>query len=235
MPIDNDNGKINTPVHDDDEPTATYASPPCFMHELSPEYAMEMSGSKSADDDVKRWRKSERQRLIEMRLAIDADERAGFSDEIAKRLNLLLSDIKGAIISTYWPFRGEPDLRPWMEQVVARGGQCALPLVVKSGHPLIFRCWKHGDPLERGVWNIPVPAAGPEVVPDIVIAPVVGFDQDCFRLGYGGGFFDRTLAGLSVKPKVVGVGYSSAEINTIYPQPHDIAMDTIVTEARSIS
>ena len=205
------------------------------MHELSPEYAMEMSGSKSADDDVKRWRKSERQRLIEMRLAIDADERAGFSDEIAKRLNLLLSDIKGAIISTYWPFRGEPDLRPWMEQVVARGGQCALPLVVKSGHPLIFRCWKHGDPLERGVWNIPVPAAGPEVVPDIVIAPVVGFDQDCFRLGYGGGFFDRTLAGLSVKPKVVGVGYSSAEINTIYPQPHDIAMDTIVTEARSIS
>ncbi len=221
-------------MQDDDEPTASYASPPCFMHELSPKYAMEMTGSKNPNQDVKRWRKSERQRLIEMRLNIDADVRTGFSVEIAKQLDLLLANVEGAVISTYWPFRGEPDLRPWMEQVEARGGHCALPIVVKPAHPLIFRCWKHGEPLERGVWNIPIPAAGPEVEPDIVISPVVGFDPKCFRLGYGGGFFDRTLAGLPVKPKIIGVGYSCAEIKTIYPQPHDIPMDTIITETGSI-
>lgn len=222
-------------MHDDDETTGTYASPPCFMHELSPEYTMEMPSSGNPDKDVKRWRKSERERLITERLDIDVDERDRFSVEIAKRLNSLLGNVEGVVISTYWPFRGEPDLRPWMKRVAARGGHCALPVVVERGSPLIFRRWKHGDPLDRGVWNIPVPAAGREVVPDIVIAPLVGFDSGCFRLGYGGGFFDRTLAGYSIKPKVIGVGYTCAEIKTIYPQPHDIPMDAIVTEAGSIT
>ncbi len=218
-------------MHDDDETTGTYASPPCFMHELSPEYTMEISSHHDMHKDVKRWRKSERERLINERLGIDADERGRFSVEITKRLNVLIGNVEGAIISTYWPFRAEPDLRPWMKRVAARGGQCALPIVVERGQPLIFRCWKHGEALDRGIWNIPIPAAGREVVPDIVIAPVVGFDADCFRLGYGGGFFDRTLAGLASKPKVIGVGYTCAKIGTIYPQPHDIAMDAVVTES----
>ncbi|MDZ5698707.1 5-formyltetrahydrofolate cyclo-ligase, partial [Chelativorans sp. M5D2P16] len=107
----------------------------------------------------------------------------------------------------------------------------ALPVVVRRGAPLIFRAWAPGGPLEKGVWNIPVPPeSAEEIIPDILIAPVVGFDPSCYRLGYGGGFFDRTLAALSRRPRVLGVGYSQAAIQTIYPQPHDIALDLVITE-----
>ena len=82
-----------------------------------------------------------------------------------------------------------------MASVIERGGTVALPVVVEKARPLIFRAYRPGDRLEKGVWNIPVPADGAAVTPDIVIAPLVGFDGGKFRLGYGGGFFDRTLAG----------------------------------------
>ncbi len=120
-----------------------------------------------------------------------------------------------------------------METVAQRGGICALPVFIERGKPLIFRRWRVGEPLERGIWNIPVPAGGSEVVPDVVIAPVVGFDAQCFRLGYGGGFFDRTLATLKNKYRAIGVGYEHASILTIYPQPHDIPMENIITEDRT--
>jgi 5-formyltetrahydrofolate cyclo-ligase len=95
---------------------------------------------------------------------------------------------------------------------------------------LIFRAYKSGDPLEKGIWNIPIPAEGNPVLPDVVIAPIVGVDPLNFRLGYGGGFFDRTLAAMPFKPLVIGVGYDLQRIATIHPQPHDIPMDRIVTE-----
>jgi 5-formyltetrahydrofolate cyclo-ligase len=100
--------------------------------------------------------------------------------------------------------------------------------VIQAGHPLEFRAWAPGEPLERGVWNILVPSDGPAVFPDVVIAPVVGFDAENYRLGYGGGFFDRTLAAMPRKPLVLGIGYAEARIDTIYPQPHDIPMDRII-------
>jgi 5,10-methenyltetrahydrofolate synthetase len=83
--------------------------------------------------------------------------------------------------------------------------------------------------MARGLWNIPHPADGKLIVPNVVIAPVVGFDLQGYRLGYGGGFFDRTLARLDPKPLTVGVGYPDAELRTIFPQPHDIPMDWVVT------
>lgn len=85
--------------------------------------------------------------------------------------------------------------------------------------------------MERGVWNIPAPADGEVLTPDVVLAPLVGFDPDGYRLGYGGGFFDRTLAALSPQPRAIGVGQAVAAIPTIHPQPQDIPMDAIVTEA----
>ena len=194
-------------------------------------------GTETPRARVMRWRKAERERLIAARMAMDAAERRGLAAAIAKRLDAALGDIAGRIVSTYWPFRGEPDLRPWMEAVAVRGGRCALPIVVEKGAPLIFRTWRHGETLARGVWNIPIPEAGVEVTPDVVISPVVGFDRDAFRLGYGGGFFDRTLAGLAAKgfrPLVVGVGYGLAEIPTIHPLPHDIPMSGIVTERETV-
>jgi 5,10-methenyltetrahydrofolate synthetase len=217
--------------NDPQEPLREYASPPCLMHQLDP-----TSGDLVPDadaqqrTDVMRWRKSERERLIAARLAIPAGERRLCSERIAGWLDEALGNISGRIVSAYWSFRGEPDLRPWMEALAERGGICALPVVVQRHAPLTFRSWRRGDALEPGVWHIPVPSDGPSVTPDIVIAPVVGFDSACYRLGYGGGFFDRTLAAFPRPPRIIGVGYARQAIRTIYPQAHDVPMDRIVTE-----
>ncbi|MEP9397910.1 5-formyltetrahydrofolate cyclo-ligase [Mesorhizobium sp. KR2-14] len=207
-----------------------YASPPCFMHELTPEFqADDRAADPIAWADVLRWRKAERQRLIDERMAVPAEERARRTETIAAGLTKAIGDPRHRLIGIYWPFKGEPDLRGWMNQTIAAGGRFALPVVIKSGWPLEFRAWAPGEPLERGVWNILVPANGPAVFPDVVIAPLVGFDGDNYRLGYGGGFFDRTLAAMPRKPLAIGVGYSQARLATIYPQPHDIPMDTVIT------
>jgi 5-formyltetrahydrofolate cyclo-ligase len=145
-------------------------------------------------------------------------------------LEEVIGEVEGLIVSAYWPFRGEPDLRGFMAGVSDRGGRCALPVVVERDKPLVFRPWSPGDPLARGVWNIPVPVALEEVVPDIVIMPVVGLDRACYRLGYGGGFFDRTLAMMKNSPLKLGVGYRQQALVTIHPQPNDIPLDMVITE-----
>src|SRR5690606_29767988 len=208
-----------------------YASPPCFLHELQDGFQPQTSDPQVAAD-LKRWRKAERERLIAARLALSADERANHARAIAEKLDARLGDLAGKLVGLYWPFRGEPDLRGWADSVRARGGAIALPVVVAKATPLIFRVWKPGEKLEKGVWNIPVPAAGDPVLPDIVISPVVGFDPSSYRLGYGGGFYDRTLASMPRRPQaVIGVGYALQAIPTIYPQPFDIPMDAVLTEA----
>jgi 5-formyltetrahydrofolate cyclo-ligase len=209
----------------DDEP-AQYASPPCFMHELDPEYRAPLTDWA----DVRRWRKAERERLIAARLAVSADARTAMSMRIAEGLDARIGHIAGRMVSLYWPFRGEPDLRGWMAAVNARGGRTALPVVIEKGQPLVFRAYKPGDRLDKGVWNIPIPAEGEPVLPDVVISPIVGIDPGNYRLGYGGGFFDRTLAAMPFRPLVIGVGYELQRIPTIYPQPHDIPMSEVVTE-----
>ena len=212
--------------HGEDGP-AQYSSPPCFMHELDPDFRP----APSDWADVRRWRKAERERLIAARLAVSADARAAMSQRIAEGLDAVIGDIGSRMVSLYWPFRGEPDLRPWIASINDRGGRTALPIVIEKDQPLIFRAYAPGDRLEKGVWNIPIPAEGDPVLPDIVISPIVGIDPRSYRLGYGGGFFDRTLAAMPFKPLVIGVGYELQRIATIHPQPHDIPMDRIVTEA----
>jgi 5-formyltetrahydrofolate cyclo-ligase len=212
------------------EAAQEYASPPCLMHEFDP-----LTGDRVIDRDVVRWRKAERERLIAARLAIPAAERRRLSQRIAAWLDLALGDVSGRIVSAYWPFRGEPDLRPWIRSLEERGAVCSLPVVVQRHAPLVFRSWRRDEPLEPGVWKIPVPSNGITVTPDIVVAPVVGFDDHCYRLGYGGGFYDRTLAALPRRTWVVGVGYGQQAIKTIYPQDHDVAMEMIVTESGIVS
>lgn len=212
---------------DDDDIPAQYASPPCFMHELDPAFRATVT----EPAEVRRWRKAERERLIQARLAVSADARAAMAARIAEGLDSIVGDVAGRMVSLYWPFRGEPDLRPWMASVNQRGGRTALPIVVEKGRPLVFKAWKAGEPLEKGVWNIPIPVHGGPVLPDIVISPVVGIDPDNYRLGYGGGFYDRTLAAMPRKPLVIGVGYELQRIPTIYPQQHDIPMERFVSEA----
>jgi 5,10-methenyltetrahydrofolate synthetase len=176
------------------------------------------------------WRKEVRAQLIADRLSIDSVDRRQHAGEIATHLSRLIQPFSDRTISFYWPFRGEPDLRPLMQVVVEAGGRCTLPVVVEKKAPLVFRLWKPGDRLVPGIWNIPIPADGAEVLPDVVIAPVVGFDNAGYRLGSGGGFYDRTLASLPHHPLAMGVGYDAAAVSTIYPLPHDVPMEAIVTE-----
>lgn len=216
----------------DDDIPATFASPACFLHEIDPAYAgLPGPLDKQTWTDVNRWRKAERERLITERLAVPAVARLAHGEGIAARILEELGDLEGRVVSAYWPFRGEPDLRPFLQTVNERGGRTALPVVIEKGRPLEFHLWQTGEPLGRGVWNIPIPAEARPCRPDIVLAPVVGFDAACYRLGYGGGFFDRTLAAMTTRPRVIGLGYAGARLATIYPQVHDIPMDMIVTEA----
>lgn len=216
----------------DDDIPATFASPACFMHEVY--VGLPGPLDRQTWTDVDRWRKSERERLITDRLAVSAEVRAAHSEAIAAGVLAEIGHIGGHIVSAYWPFRGEPDLRPLLQQVAKQGGQTALPVMVEKRRPLEFRLWQVGEALARGVWNIPVPAERRPCTPDILLAPVVGFDAACYRLGYGGGYFDRTLAAKRDRPLVIGVGYSRAKLRTIYPQLHDIPMDFVVTETGTV-
>jgi len=191
------------------------------------------------DDELRaiaRWRKLERERLRAERMLLRQEQRSTIAEaliaELDRYLEDALGDPEGRIISGYWPIKGEPDLRPWLASMIERGATVALPVVVVPSSPLVFRLWTPETKMERGNWNIPVPPAdSQELVPEIALAPLVGWDSRGYRLGYGGGYFDRTLASLSPRPHVIGVGLQSAHIGTIYPQPHDIRMSAIVTEA----
>jgi 5-formyltetrahydrofolate cyclo-ligase len=217
-----------TVQHKNGDDVENPGSPPCFMHELGPDGApIDPEQSR----DVARWRKAERARLIAARLALSAEYRAAQAVAITKDLDRLMPAAAQTIISVYFPIRAEPDLRPWMRTKWEQGFRIALPVALAPRQPLIFREWHPDAPLARGLWKIPYPADGAEVVPTVVIAPVVGFDPACYRLGYGGGFFDRTLARMTGKPLVIGLGYPGASIPTIFPQPHDLPMDWIVTGA----
>jgi 5-formyltetrahydrofolate cyclo-ligase len=205
-----------------------YASPPCAMHELDPEYFG--WPAEPVPEDWAGWRRQQRRRLIDARLALPLQMRRAHAERIAAHLRELIGPAQGLAIGLYWPLRGEPDLRGLLAELVAAGARAALPVVVARGEPLAYRSWMPGEPLERGVWNIPVPQRGKVLTPDVVIAPVVGFDAARYRLGYGGGYFDRTLAAFSHTPRIIGVGYSIAALASIHPQPHDIPMQLIVTE-----
>jgi 5,10-methenyltetrahydrofolate synthetase len=186
------------------------------------------------------WRRAERQRLIEQRLRAPVEQRQQASARIRERLDALWRGqgrlARDVVVSAYWPLRGEPDLRPWLGDLHAQGLVCVLPVVVEKGAPLQFRRWSPGCAMEKGFWNIPVPADPTVYVPQLLVAPVVGFDRQCYRLGYGGGYFDRTLALLRSQGRefyVTGVGYAASELPTIHPLPHDIALHGIVTEEQA--
>lgn len=206
-----------------------FASSPCFAHELLETAAGYVTVDAQTATDVARWRRAKRAELIAARLAVPAADRIAAADRISRQLDDLIAPGKGSVISLYWPFRGEPDLRGWMRTAFDSGARIALPVVAEKARPLLFREWTPGGKLERGVWNIPVPAEGAELLPNVIISPLVGYGPDNYRLGYGGGFFDRTLAAMTTPRQVIGVGYKSSALPTIFPQPHDIPMDRIVT------
>lgn len=217
-----------------------FASPPCYAADVAPDYFDPLAVNPEQARDVARWRKAERSRLRDARQALSVSGHKEISEVLAGHLRQALKDrfdeMHGMVFSAYWPIKGEPDLRPLMAEMHEAGVTVALPLVETRAAPLTFRRWTPKTRMTRGDWNIPVPPPyAPVVTPDIALAPLVGWTADGYRLGYGGGYFDRTLANLKPKPFVIGIGFETAQLATIYPQPHDIPLDLILTEAGSRS
>jgi 5-formyltetrahydrofolate cyclo-ligase len=181
-------------------------------------------------DEVKVWRRAERERLIALRMALPRAERRAMGERITDALQQIVGACPAGILGIYWPFRAEFDPRPLVDAFVATGRRVALPVVIDKKGPLEYRAWAPGEALVAGVWDIPIPEKRDIVLPSMVLAPVVGFDRAGYRLGYGGGYFDRTLGAMNPRPLAIGVGFAAQAIETIYPQPFDIPMDAIVTE-----
>ncbi len=180
-------------------------------------------------EKVKPWRKQARAKQIAARVAIPKAVRDSWTQRLVIELGDVLENTAGPV-SFYWPMKAEPDLRPFMRALSASGITVALPVAIRLGEPMTFRPWRPGMPMERGLWNIPIPATSEEIEPTVLIAPFVGYDENHYRLGYGGGFFDRTLAKLGDRARAIGVGFSMFQLPTIHPQDHDLPMVRIVTE-----
>lgn len=185
-------------------------------------------------ETLKAWRKGRRESLVDARLALDAGVLHEYRLRLDAHLARTFPGLAQATVGFCWPFKSEYDPRFLMRTLRAKGARTALPVVVAPRQPLIFRLWAPGDVLARGVYDIPYPAAGEAVVPDVALVPMNGFDASGYRLGYGGGFFDRTLAALrgehGKRPVAIGVTYELARMDTIEPQPYDIPMDYVATE-----
>jgi 5-formyltetrahydrofolate cyclo-ligase len=185
----------------------------------------------SVPADLKNRRNAERAKLIARRLAAPAADHARWSALIEASLRGGFSALEGMIVGFYWPFQGEFDARPFVTDLRMRGARAVLPEVVAKNQPLEFREWWPGVAMANGVYDLPVPDGTSVLTPDALLIPALGVGSHGDRLGYGGGYFDRTLAALQPKPLAVGLAFELSRIATIVPQPHDVFMDFIVTEA----
>lgn len=170
-----------------------------------------------------------RARLLAAREALA--DRAERERMLAARVGRWLRTMPVARLAFFWPVRGEPDLAPvvadWLAQKPDR--VAALPVVV--GERLEFVAWTPATPMQPGAYGIPVPVATQRAVPQLLLIPCVGIDNQRYRLGYGGGYYDRTAAALAVRPVLVGVAFDCGRVATIGPQPHDVRLDLAITES----
>ena len=184
----------------------------------------------SLTPEIAAWRKRTRQQLIGRRLAMQPDERAAWSAQIEAALETGFGALAGLVTGLCWPYQGEFDARPFATRLLAQGGRTALPAVVAKGAPLEFLEWRPGIALIDGAYGLPVPDGSAKLVPDALLIPVVGVGERGDRLGYGGGFFDRTLAALTPQPLAVAIAFELSRVPSTDPQPHDVPMDFVVTE-----
>lgn len=218
----------------DSDGLSRFASSPCLAGEVGPDHFGASGIDPEQARDVARWRRAERTRLIGRREGLGQTGRAQVSVQIDLQLRKALAArgvAPGTVLSGYWPIKGEPDLRVLMSDLHRIGVIIALPVVETRAAPLIFRRWTPETRMVRGDWNIPVPPPNAAAItPDVTLAPCLGWDERCYRLGWGGGYFDRTLATMTPRPFAIGIALADACLATIFPQPHDIPLDLIVTE-----
>jgi len=176
------------------------------------------------------WRRSERKRLIAERAALPPGTLDSWRHRIDGYLERSFPGLARCRLAFCWPIKGEYDARHLARTLRERGALTALPVVVAPKTALIFREWHPGIVLAKGPLDIPFPVDSQQLTPDAVLLPMNGWDLQGYRLGYGGGFFDRTLAALAKKPLTIGISYEMAKLATIHPQPWDVPMDYVVTE-----
>ena len=181
--------------------------------------------------DIERWRRAKRKALVTERLRIPANYRRTAQATICERLRTGFEELADAAVGFYWPIKGEVDLSQMVRDLITMGADAALPVVVEKNRPLEFWAWRASTTMVRGTGNIPVPKACEILLPTVLLVPLLGHDPTGHRLGYGGGYYDRTLADYRLKPLTIGVGFDQGRLSTIYPQPHDVPMDAIVTES----
>lgn len=150
--------------------------------------------------------------------------------------HLLETDVipPGALVAGIWPLPGEIDLRPLMEALVVHGHRLALPMTPPRGNPLIFRRWLPGEPLAHGPMGTRHPEGGEPVEPGLILVPLLAFDRAGRRLGYGGGYYDRTLAALP-EARAIGIAFAAQEVPEVPAGPQDARLQLVATEAGLIA
>lgn len=181
-------------------------------------------------DNLLEWRRHQRKLLIAARETLSEVTHQQWSQTISDLLKQGFPKLQKMNIGIYWPFRGEYDPRSTALYFMRHGATLALPEIVGKDKPLCFREWRPDTPLKNGAYGIPVPIEAKAVRVDAIIIPVVGFDQHGYRLGYGSGYFDRTLATYHPQPLTIGIAFEMQRLENVYAQSHDIALHYIVTE-----
>ncbi len=159
---------------------------------------------------------------------------AGAGELVAAHFLAAIPLAAGAVVSGYWPVRDEIDPRPLMRRLIERAHACLLPVVRTRREPLIFRVWSPGMVLEPNAFGIPEPPEeAPKALPEVLLVPLLAFDNAGYRLGYGGGYYDRTIAGLRRRRRetlAVGLAYGGQEVEVL-PRTHgDERLDWVVSE-----
>ncbi|SFI19057.1 5-formyltetrahydrofolate cyclo-ligase [Nitrosomonas sp. Nm34] len=176
------------------------------------------------------WRKQQRADLIARRKQTPEAERTLWSEAITTSLIQAFPALQQSHVGCYSPFQGEYDPAQVMTYLYACGATLALPEVMGPHQPLKFRKWWPQAPMRKDAYGIAIPHDTEEVIIDAIIIPMVAFDSQGYRLGYGSGFFDRTLAAINPRPLTIGIAFEVLHLPTIYPHEHDIAMDYVITE-----
>jgi 5,10-methenyltetrahydrofolate synthetase len=174
-------------------------------------------------------RKLRREQLLAARAGLQ--DRAEREQALCRHAAQWLARADVRAVAFFWPIRGEPDLRAVMAEWLAEDERRVAALPVVSGDTLAFHTWANDAPMRAAEFGIPVPARGRPVQPDCLLVPCVGFDARRYRLGYGGGYYDRTLAQTVPWPLCVGIAFEVGRIDSIEPQAHDIALDAVITDA----
>lgn len=173
-----------------------------------------------------------REQSIARRSSLLADHPDRFGPTLARQDLAALELRPDSIVSAFASMADEIDVNPLLARLHGQGQPLCLPVIVARRQPLIFRRWRPGDVMDKGMWGIAQPAASqPEVAPDVMLVPLLAFDRQGWRLGYGGGYFDRTIAGLrAAKPvTTVGIALDELEVDAVPHLDYDQPLDWVLT------